>query len=164
MLKTALCFNTFHRILYILFFRQRLSSLLLCYLSCAWSWEWHRAGSFGRRFCAVDHDSVRVWLCTSLQNKLYLFPLPVSQILEGAPNPPTKALQESRSGCGGGRQLWDGKRHKKRGRSRWLFFSYMETTLIILFITPQRIVLLWSKSCTYFLLSDPGLQSLQYNP
>ena len=91
-----------------------LFSVLLCYLSCAWSWEWHRALSLGRHLCAVDHDSVRVWLCTSLQNKLYLFPPPVSRLLEGEKNPPTKALQEGCSGCGSGRQLSDRKRHKRR--------------------------------------------------
>lgn len=100
---------------------------LLCvivYLSCAWSWTWCRIRSFGRYLCAVDHDSVRVWLCTSLQNKLYLFPFPVSRLLEGAPNPPTKALQEGSSGCGGGRQLCDGKRHNNRGH------SYTDKTII----------------------------------
>lgn len=100
--------------------------VLLCYLSCAWSWEWSRALSFGRHLCAVDHDSVRVLLCASLQYKLYLFPLPVSRLLEGAPNPPPKALQEGRSGCWGGGQLCGGKRHNFRGRTvqtqPWLLF------------------------------------------
>lgn len=113
-LKSAPCPNTSQHILYISFLRQRWFSVLLCYLSCAWGWERHRALTLGRHLCAVDHDSVRVWLCASLQSKPYLSPLPVSRLLEGAPDPPTKALQEGCSGCGDSRQLCDGRRHHKR--------------------------------------------------
>ena len=114
-LKSAPCPDTPQHILYISFLRQRRFCVLLCYLSCAWGWEWRRALTLGRHLCAVDHDSVRVWLRASLQSKPYLSPLPVSRLLEGAPDPPTKALQEGCSGCGGGRQLCDGKRHNIRG-------------------------------------------------
>lgn len=109
-LKKAPCLNTFQCIPLHFAPSTMTSSVLLCYLSCAWRWEWRRALSFGRRLCAVDHESIRVWLCTSLQNKLYLFPLPVSWLLEGAPNSPTKTLQEGCSGCGSGRQLCGGKK------------------------------------------------------
>ncbi len=105
----------------------------LCYLSWACSWGRRRALSFGRNLCAVDHDSVRVWLCTSLQNKLYLLPLPIRRLLEGGPNSPPKALQEGRSGCRGGRQLCDGEGPTLEDIQTltWLMlFSYIETSLI----------------------------------
>lgn len=109
-LKEAPCLNTFQCILSLLAQLTKMSSVLLCYLSCVCSGDWRGDLSFGIHLCAVDHDSVRVWLCTSLQNKLYVFPLPLSWVLEGEANPPTKTLQEGRSGCGGGRQLCGGKR------------------------------------------------------
>lgn len=115
-------------------------SVLSCYLSWAWSWGRRWALSVGRRLCAVDHDSMRVWLCTSLQNKLYLFPPPVSRLLEWAPNSPAEALQEGCPGRGGDRQLQD------RGQKTWLLlFSYTDTTSMKHFCNKNN----FSKSCIW---------------
>ncbi len=152
MLQSAPCLNTFQRILEIEFIQQR---RLLCYLSGAWSWERRGTLTLGRHLCAVDHDSMRVWFCTSLQNKLYLLSLPVSWLLEGAPNPPPKALQEGCSGCAGGRQLCDGERQtlKDVHTLTWLILlSYMETSLITVCDAKKK-VFLWSNTLILCLFS-----------